>query len=258
MASEEPSPPDSSSVPPDLASHPWRWLLHSLRCLRRPPKRWTDEERARSEEQALERSVPWSVLAVELVVTVFVLSFGVISLWYGAWTMLDLAMEALFPGEPWKGVLMMIGLGLAVLVGVALLSRTWLARAVYRPHKAGSWGEYGLRSGGDRAVLLVQAWGSVAIWKGVWDLWRGYIWTSSRWGAAGVAHGTGIGILLALFGLRSAVMPPMTFVEDSIYIEQMSSRWNLISRFIISKRAQQMSSIERQFNESEATMERKM
>jgi hypothetical protein len=193
------------------------------------------------------------VLAAELLVTVFVLSFGVISLWYGSWTMLDLAMEALFPGELWKGILLTLGVGLGVLVGVALLSRTWLARAVYRPHKASSWGEYGMRSVGDRGLLLVQAWGSVAIWKGVWDLWRGYIWTGNRWGAAGVAHATGIVVLLALFGLRSAVMPPMTFVEDSIYVEQLSSRWNLISRFIISKRAQ-TSSIETQFNESQARM----
>lgn len=85
-------------------------------------RRWRDE-----------RLIPWSVVAVELAVTLLGVGFFTISFWYGTWTLLDLSFAALFPGEPGRAIGALLGIGSFVLISAVVLGRLGLSVAVYKP-----------------------------------------------------------------------------------------------------------------------------
>ncbi len=65
-------------------------------------------------------------------------------------------------------------------------------------------------------MQYLQAWGGISIWKAVWDLWTYFILPGDLWARVVIAHVCGLLMLLLTFSFRSAVTPPMIFVEDTI------------------------------------------
>lgn len=158
------------------------------------------------------------------------------SAWFGAWTLVGLGMREIYGSSlegRWEAVLTELAIGLAALVLSVLASRTsFVADRIYRPWKPFTWGELVLRTVADRLIQVTQMWGSVCIWAAIWDLWTYFILPEEPWYAALTAYFVGLFILLCTFSLRSAVTPPMVFVEDTILAEQLGSRWNMLSGFL--------------------------
>lgn len=244
----------------ELEEHPWHVLLNSIRlpdapekCVHRPQGSM-DEETA-NWWTAEARRINISVVIVELLMTSVVLSFGIISFWYGTWTILELAMDAIYGDDPstkWHGLLTVLAIGLAALVVAVLLSRTRVATFIYRSTRPTTWRELAFRTLADRLCQYVQSWGGICIWKAVWDLWTYYVLPDSPWFGALTAHLVGLVLLLATFSFRSAVTPPMIFVEDTIMREQLGSRWNLLSKLLLRKKRKQMSPLAQQWENQNA------
>jgi len=104
----------------EVDKHPWKWLFNNLRL----PKEAQGvisfsfvfffeltkhgnqdcvecttgvvDVQLQNIARLTERSIAFSVLAFELFVTGIVLSFGIITFWFGTWTIYDLSMLALF------------------------------------------------------------------------------------------------------------------------------------------------------------------
>jgi hypothetical protein len=232
----------------NVEEHPWHVLLNSIhvpkepcKCVYRPQASMDDETANWWSSES--RRINFSVVAVELLMTSVVLSFGIISFWFGTWTILDLAMDAIYgpsPSGKWRGLLTVLGIGLVALVVAVVLSRTRLATYIYRPTRPSTWRELAFRTLADRACQYVQAWGGICIWKAVWDLWTFYILPDAPWFGALTAHLVGLVLLLATFSFRSAVTPPMIFVEDTIMREQLGSRWNLLSKLLLRVKRRQL------------------
>ncbi len=260
------SPSSSSSVVVDhsedeIQQHPWLTLMHSLKVPKRPQKCVHDNrnplDEAVSTWASEERKIPISVVVAELFVTGVVLSFGIISFWYGTWTILDLAMELVYgslPADKWKGLLTVLAIGLAALVLAVVMSRTRVADYIYRQTRPTSWRELILRTLADRLCQYLQSWGGICIWKAVWDIWFFFILPDSPWLGAMTAHLVGFVLLILTFSFRSAVTPPMIFVEDTIMREQLGSRWNLLTKLLIRlAHRRSLSPLERQW-ESEKNL----
>jgi hypothetical protein len=243
----------------NVEEHPWQVLLNSVH-LPTEPRKCTHTPHGSMDEEtanwwtAESRRINVSVVAVELLMTGVVLSFAIISFWYGTWTILDLAMDAVYGPTltgRWRGLLTVLAIGLAALVVAVLLSRTRLATFIYRTTRPVTWRELAFRTLADRVCQYVQAWGGICIWKAVWDLWAYFILPDAPWFGALTAHLVGLAMLLATFSFRSAVTPPMIFVEDTIMREQLGSRWNLLSKLLLRVKRRQLNPLASKW-ESEA------
>lgn len=228
----------SSSSPPSSSSGVWSSLFHQTRIPRKPMRAISsphtpEQVRASIREDIL---VPWSVVAVELVVTVVLVSFGVISFWRGTWSLISLALGAAFPSSPQYSIAVSLGAGAAALVIGQVWSRAVLERRIYLRLKPRTWSEVVKRTFADRTARYVEAWAGIAIWKGVWDIWDVYVLPGQPWASAVVAHVAGLLLLLLLFAFRSAVTPPMVFVEDTIMLSATVTRWNLLSKLIVERK----------------------
>ncbi len=244
----------------ELEEHPWHVLFNSLhlptapeKCVHRPQSSMDEETANWWTNEA--RRIDISVVIVELLMTSVVLSFGIISFWYGTWTMLELAMDAIYGSEPstkWHGLLTVLAIGLAALVIAVLLSRTRVATFIYRSTRPRTWRELAFRTLADRLCQYVQAWGGICIWKAVWDLWTFYVLPDAPWFGALTAHLVGFVLLIGTFSFRSAVTPPMIFVEDTIMREQLGSRWNLLSKLLLRKKRKELSPLAQQWENHSA------
>lgn len=132
--------PSRASSEKFVEKHPWKSLVENLHmpnsaeeCIECPPNGPVDLELQRS--AMIDKSIAWSVLLFELFVTGVVLSFGIITFWFGTWNIYDLWMVALFGDSlvgRWKGLLTALGIGLSLLVLAVLCSRTRAAHYIYR------------------------------------------------------------------------------------------------------------------------------
>lgn len=67
----------------------WKALYEELKRARgvKVERKWRDET-----------LIPWSVVTVELIITLVFVGFFTISFWYGTWTLIDLSFATFFPG----------------------------------------------------------------------------------------------------------------------------------------------------------------
>lgn len=174
---DRPPPLTSPFLPAIAASHPayradetlesdWKSFVESM-LQRRQPQDFFHRVSRRKHD-----NVSWGVIVFELAVTVVFLSFSTISFWFGTWTVLDVAVLRFFgTTQSWQGVGVCLGFGFVILLLVNLMGRAFLAKLIYRRSPPRTWLNLALRTFGDRFNLYVQAWASISIWKGIWDLW---------------------------------------------------------------------------------------
>ncbi len=126
----------------DVDEHPWKFLYKHMKwpkkaeeCVSCPPS-GTMDMHVQTHARVVERSIDLSVLIFELFVTGVVLSFGIITFWFGTWGILDLFTVTVFGDSlagRWQGLLTVLGMGLTALVLAVFAGRTRVADYIYQP-----------------------------------------------------------------------------------------------------------------------------